>query len=184
VSARRAGAVAAVALVALGACALAACGDNRAVVVDAGFDAVPVARACTAVFSEAFPETVSGPPSCATVEASDGDTLLRFAIPSQTIAAPFMISIDLGAAPGTGTYSSDSLVAPWSADALHEFDMTSCLYHAGTAAVPPGRFTLSLDELDAAGARAHGTLDLVLYVLARPFTYCGETNIERVVVTF
>ena len=39
-----------------------------------------------------------------------------------------------------------------------------------------------LDALDAHDA--HGTLALVLYVLARPFTYCGETNVERLRVTF
>lgn len=171
-------------------CALAACGDNRAAPADAPApDAPPAPRTCTAVFSEAFAETVAGPSSCATVgaaggDAADGDTALMFSIPSQTIAAPFEISIDLGAAPGIGTYTSASLVTPWTASALHEFDMTSCLYHAGTAAIPPGRFTLTVDELDAAGGRAHGTLDLVLYVLARPFTYCGETNTEHLLVTF
>ena len=38
--------------------------------------------------------------------------------------------------------------------------------------------------LDTIDPRAHGTLDLTLYVLGRPYTYCGKTNIERVTITF
>jgi hypothetical protein len=65
--------------------------------------------------------------------------------------------------------------------------MTSCLYHAGAATVPPSTFTLELDTLDAidaVDAHAHGKLDLMLYVLSRPYTYCGEANIERLALTF
>jgi len=169
-------------------CALAACGDNRELADTAAVDARQAAPACTAAFSEDFTESSAGPANCATLATADGDTMLQLSIPSQTIAAAFEISIDLGAAPGAGTYTSESLIAPWSASGLHEFDMTSCFYHAGTAAVPPGRFALVLDELDhsdgPAGGQVHGTLDLVLAVLSRPYTYCGETNIERLVVTF
>ncbi|HEX4423492.1 MAG TPA: hypothetical protein VH165_36535 [Kofleriaceae bacterium] len=163
---------------------LAACGDNfaapdvAAVSIDA--PAVAVAPPCKAVFSDNFVETWSGPTGCATL-AVNGDTTLGLSIPSQTLGVPFAISIDLGAAPGTGTYTSETLTTPWSVDALHEFDMTSCLYHAGTAAVPPGTFKL---ELDAVEPTAHGTLELELYVLARPYTYCGETSTEHMVVTF
>jgi hypothetical protein len=185
--------------------ALAACGDN-AVAIDPPIDAaIAVADSrvdppCAAVFSDNFAETWAGPANCATLATADGHTTLQLVIPSQTIAAPFTIAIDLGSAPGPGTYTAQSLATPWQADALHELAMTSCLYHAGTAAVPPGTFTLTLDALDrtappfggadgqrqalAVEAHAHGTLDLVLYVLARPFTYCGETNIERLGVRF
>jgi hypothetical protein len=168
--------------------ALAACGDN-AVAIDPPIDAaIAVADSridppCAAMFSDNFAETWAGPANCATLETAGGHTTLQLVIPSQAIAAPFTIAIDLGSAPGPGTYSAQSLATPWHADALHEFEMTSCLYHAGTAAVPPGTFTLTLDALDGAD-HAHGTLDLVLYVLARPFTYCGETNVERLRVTF
>jgi hypothetical protein len=157
-------------------CLLAACGDQQGAAVDAA-----AATACTAAFSDNFAETSVGPANCADIDTSDGHTTLRFAIPSRTIAAPFAISIDLGLAPAPGTYTAQSLVTPWSANALHEFEMTSCLYHAGTAAVPPGTFELDLDAIDA---HAHGKLDLVLYVLARPYTYCGETNTEHLSVTF
>ncbi|MEO7729644.1 MAG: hypothetical protein ABIY55_01625 [Kofleriaceae bacterium] len=173
----------------LAICALAACGDNR-VAVDAANDVAsdaaspvdaPVAPACGAVFSDNFAETWSGPANCATLATADGHTTLAFVIPSQAIDAPFTISIDLGSTPGPGTYSAASLPTPWQVDGLHQLGLTSCLYHAGMASVPPGTFTLALDTLDT---EAHGTLDLVLYVLARPFTYCGETNVERLRVTF
>jgi hypothetical protein len=156
-------------------CLLAACGDSQGAASDAA------ATPCTAAFSENFAETSVGSENCADIDTSDGHTTLRFAIPSRTIAAPFAISIDLGVAPAPGTYTARSVVTPWSATALHEFEMTSCLYHAGTAAVPPGTFDLDLDAIDG---QAHGKLDLVLYVLARPYTYCGETNTEHLSVTF
>jgi hypothetical protein len=159
---------------------LAACGDNRAT-PDAAVDAVPPDPVCSAAFTDNFTEAWSGPANCATVATAADHTALQLIIPSRTVSADFAISLDLGSAPGPGTYSSETLITPWSADALHELDMTSCLYHAGTASVPPGSFTL---RLDAIGDHAHGTLDLVLYVLARPYTYCGETNVERLTVTF
>jgi hypothetical protein len=162
-------------------CTVLACGDNRDAPIDAAIDAIPLESSCTAVFSENFAETWVGPENCATIDPSGGHTTLQFSIPSRTIEAPFAISIDLGAAPVPGTYTAQSLATPWSANALHEFEMTSCLYHAGTAAVPPGTFTLVLDSITP---HAHGHLDLMVYVLARPYTYCGETNIERVDVTF
>ena len=157
-------------------CALAACGDGGGAPGDAGAD-----PACGAVFSENFAETWTGLPGCADLAQSDGHSTLRMSIPSQTLAASLDIAIDLGAAPAPGTYTSESLATPWSADALHEFEMTSCLYHAGAESVPPGTFQLVLDAVDP---RAHGTLDVMLYVLSRPYTYCGETNIERVAITF
>jgi hypothetical protein len=165
-------------------CALAACGDDRAAPADAAVDGGPAAPACAAAFSENFTEAWTGPANCADLATADGHTTLRFAIPSRTIGAAFAISIDLGEAPPPGTYTAQSLVTPWSASALHEFEMTSCLYHAGTAGVPPGTFKLVLDAVDATAAYAHGKLDLVLYVLARPYTYCGETNVEHLAVTF
>ncbi|HMG21548.1 MAG TPA: hypothetical protein VK607_09540 [Kofleriaceae bacterium] len=156
----------------------AGCGDNRPTEGEAA------GEPCAAAFSENFAETSSDPANCPAVETADGHTTLRFALPSQTIGAEFAIAIDLGEAPSPGLYTAQSLATPWSADALHEFEMTSCLYHAGTAAVPPGTFQLALDALDTGDAGVHGQLDVVLYVLARPYTYCGETNIEHVAVTF
>lgn len=165
--------------------ALAACGDNLPRIEP------PPPTGCAAAFSENFAETSVSPGNCAKLADDDtGHTMLTFQVKSETIGAPFEISIDLGEAPSPGSYTSQSLATPWQANALHEFEMTSCLYHAGTAAVPPGTFELALDEVDeisGAGepaAQAHGKLDVVLYVLARPYTYCGETNIEHLTITF
>src|SRR5207244_7706179 len=108
-------------------CAVAACGDNRGDLVDGA--TAPPEPACRAVFSENFAETWVGLPGCAGLLPSDGHATLRLAIPVQMIAAQLDIAIDLGAAPAAGTYTSQSLATPWSADALHAFDMPSCLYH-------------------------------------------------------
>lgn len=169
---------------AVAAAAAGACGGSSSAALDASVDGAAAAPACTATFREDFAETWAGPANCAGIDTSDGHTTLRFTIPSQTIAAPFEISIDLGAAGSPGTYTARSLATPWNANALHEFDGTSCLFHAGTAAVPPGTFRLVLDELDPVGARAHGSLEVTLYVLARPYTDCGPSNIERLAVRF
>ena len=163
-------------LVAIG-CVLAACGDGDRAPGDAGSPE----PACGAVFRDNFAETWTGLPGCAGLAQADGTTTLRLSIPSQTLGAPLDIAIDLGATPAPGTYSSQSFATPWSADALHEFEMTSCLYHAGAQSVPPGTFQLVLDTVDP---RAHGTLEVLLYVLSRPYTYCGETTTERVAITF
>ncbi len=159
---------------------VAACGGHDAAVVDAAPDTAP-APACTAVFRDNFAETWAGPVDCAEVGTADGHTTLAFTIPSRTIETDVAIAIDLGAAPTAGTYTAESLVTPWSAHARHDFEMTVCVYHAGTAAVPPGTFTLALDT---AGEHPHGRLDLQLAVLSRPYTYCGETNTERLTVVF
>jgi hypothetical protein len=162
------------------ACLLAACGDDGRPTPDTGADG------CAAEFTDNFAETSRDAANCATLETAGGHTTLKFAVPSQKISAPFEIAIDLGESPAPGLYTSQSLATPWSADALHEFEMTSCLYHAGTAAVPPGTFRLMLDTVDVAAAApaAHGNLEVTLYVLARPYTYCGETNVERLTVAF
>jgi hypothetical protein len=154
-------------------CVLAACGDNLA-------GTLPDPP-CTATFSDNFTETSTTTANCPSVEIADGHTTLRFAIAVDTIAAELAVALDLGDAPTSGVYTAQSLGMPWSASALHELEMTSCLYHAGAAAVPPGTFRLALDAIEP---RAHGNLDLVLSVLARPYTYCGETTTEHLRVTF
>lgn len=156
--------------------ALIGCGDNLA-----ALDAAPDATAaCAATFRGNFAEQWTGP--CAALDASGEQATLRFSIPSRTIAASFTIAIELGAAPGPGLYTAPSLPGTWNAEAVHEHDMTSCLYHAGTASVPPGSFTLALDAVDGSGA--HGRLDVTLPILARPYTYCGESLSEQLEVSF
>lgn len=160
------------------ATSLAACsgGSDRGAPIDGG-DAAP----CTAVFGDNFAETWSGPPDCATVDPSGGHTTLVLDIPSSTLATDVAITIDLGAAPEPGDYSAATLTTPWQAHARHDFDMTACVYHAGNDAIPHGSFTLALT---GAGEHPHGQLELALYVLSRPYTYCGETNTEQLTVSF
>lgn len=163
-------------------CALAACGDHPLAAPDAG----PAAEApapCGAVFRDNFAETWAGPADCARVGRADGHATLAFAIPSRAIAGDLAIAIDLGAAPVPGTYSSQGLTS-WRASAVRAFDGTACFYDAGSAAVPAGSLRLALDAIDPVERRAHGTLDLIIYVLSRPYTYCGESNVERVTLTF
>jgi hypothetical protein len=157
------------------ACVLGGCGDNR-VAPDAMAEIT-----CTAAFTDNFTESSTRAANCPSLDTADGHATLRFSIPSQTIGAAFAIAVDLGEAATPGVYTAQNLATPWTATALHEFEMTSCLYNAGAGAVPQGTFRL---VLDATAPGPHGSLDLVLYVLARPYTYCGETNVERLAVTF
>jgi hypothetical protein len=160
------------------AASLAACSgsSDRGAPTDGG-DAAP----CTAVFRDNFAETWSGPPDCATVDPGGGHTTLVLQIPSRSLATDVAITIDLGAAPVPGDYSATTLTTPWQAYARHDFDMTACVYHAGNDAVPHGSFTLALT---GAGDHPHGQLELALYVLSRPYTYCGETTTEQLTVGF
>jgi hypothetical protein len=124
--------------------------------------------------------------SCATLGFSpdagaNGDFVLNFQLASETIQA-LQVSIDLGASPATGTYSSETSTH-WSADGLNA---ANCAYSAGNQAAPPGSFTLTLTSVDSSsGARgAHGNLVLTTYVLAPPATDCGIGNIEDISVAF
>lgn len=158
--------------------AAAACGDSdRGAPIDDGGDAAP----CTAMFGDNFAETWSGPPDCATIDSSNGTTTLALQIPSMTLATDVAITIDLGADPAPGEYSAATLTTAWQAYARHDFDMTACVYHAGNDAVPHGSFTLALTST---GDHPHGQLELALYVLSRPYTYCGETSTEQLTVEF
>ncbi|HEY4238536.1 MAG TPA: hypothetical protein VGM88_01930 [Kofleriaceae bacterium] len=156
----------------------AACGDNRVAPPDA---ADSVAQQCTATFSGNFAEASTRVTNCAAVSTAATSTTLAFAIASDQIGATFAISVDLGRTPAAGDYSSDS-VTSWSASALQDVAMSSCLYSAGGSAVPSGSFALSLTSL--AATTAHGHIELQLYVLARPFTDCGDATTESLSIEF
>lgn len=158
--------------------ALVGCGGGSAHADAAGDAAV----ACTAQFSGNFAETSSSPVDCATVMAGS-DVALGFAIESTTLVATVQVAIDLGATPSAGVYSSDT-VQTWSAMAFQSIGNGGCEYSAGSSATPTGSFTLALDAIDAAAGTAHGTLDLVQYVLTFPGTNCGSASTESLAVTF
>jgi len=163
----------------------AACGDNHPGEVAA--DAMPDSgaaqggAACQATLSENFAERWDGQCARMTTDDASGDGVLKLTIPSSYLGVAFDVRVDLGAAPGPGSYSSQSSARAWSVLALKEFDMTSCLYQAGAGMVPPGTYRL---DLDAAGDTPHGTLEMEMYVLSRPYTYCGERSTEHLHVTF
>ena len=160
---------------------LAACGDNAHAPIDAAPDA---AGACTATFSGNFHE-VATLPTCATVMPGDGDaadhSVLRLVLPSTTLAADFMIQLDLGTSAGPGGYSSATTTA-WGARAIQRIGDGLCVYNAGADATPHGSFSASLTALDASSA--HGTTSLTLYVLTSPGSDCGDADTELVDVAF
>lgn len=112
-----------------------------------------------------------------------GATTLSLSIPVMTLATKLTVSIDLGASPAPGTYSSET-VALWNALASQRLGEGACVYSAGAGAVPPGSFRLALAAIDLTAATAHGTLSLTQHVLALPGTACGPSNTELVTLTF
>ena len=152
------------------ACVLAGCGSD-----DGGADATVAGNDCTVMFSGNYSEAAMVP-GCATLS----DHILAFAIPSTTIGTSYAISFDLGASAAPGTYTSQTL-ATWSSLATEVTGITGeCLFSAGSAAVPTGSFTLSVDSL----VPLHGEITIVHYVLALPATDCGAGDTETVDVHY
>jgi hypothetical protein len=160
---------------ALAVALLAACGDN-AHGVDAGVT-------CAATFAGNFADTTSSQQTCAQLTKASGsdDVLLGFAIDSGVLGAQATISIDLGIAPATGAYSSETL-ATWHAVEARSIEDGACVYSAGSVVVPTGSFQLQLGDLDAAGA--HGSLSVVQYVHAVDSANCGPFDTEMIDVAF
>lgn len=155
--------------------AVGACGDNLA--TDAGAPDATVT--CAATFSGNFAET-SAASRCAAV---DPDGTLALTIPSQTLPPSLDATIDLGASPSAGAYSSE-VVSSWSARGIETVGSSVCLYNAGASAVPPGDFALRLDQIDTAAGVAHGAITMTIYVLPFPGTDCGDGDVEHVAVEF
>jgi hypothetical protein len=154
--------------------ALIGCGDNHTPTVDAPPPAIP----CVATFSGNFAETANAD-SCAMLASGT----LDLAIPTTTLAPSVMASFDLGASPSPGTYSPET-VPTWSARGVQRIGGGACLYAAGNAAVPTGRFELVLDAVDLAAGSAHGTLSLTQFVLAFAGTDCGASDTEQIDLQF
>jgi hypothetical protein len=157
------------------AAACAACGD------DAG--AVDAGAGCAANFTGAYADYASSPATCAmlSTDSASGDQLLEFSIDSHTLGAEVMIEIDLGAAPATGPYTSETL-GTWHAVEADSRADGGCVYSAGSEVVPNGNFALTLTALDT--ATAHGTLDVLQYVHALEGTDCGANDNESIHVAF
>jgi hypothetical protein len=160
------------------ACIAVGCGDNSRPPPDAA--GPPPPPPCVATFAGNFAETVELAPGCAMV--STGGTI-ALALPSMVLATTDAISIDLGAPPTIGNFSSET-VRSWSAQATVQHGSDVCIYLAGSSAVPAGSFTMAISELDDARHTAHGTLVVQQNVLAGAETSCGAGSVEQVTVDF
>jgi hypothetical protein len=158
---------------------LAACGDSHA-----ASDAADQAQPCLAAFTGNFPEQSTLDANCPAL-ATDmtGDRLLTFDLPSAMLGTSLAISIDLGAAPTPGTFSSETITT-WNALAIQKVGAGDCAFSAGSSAVPTGSFTLAIDTIDATGGTAHGTLTILAYVLALLGTDGGAGDTETIQVMF
>jgi hypothetical protein len=161
------------------ALALAACGDNLQLP-----DAAPPGPACRAVFAGDFAETDDTATPCASLEPGpDGAWSLALTVPSTALGDPLAVAIELAGQPTTGTSSSGGATA-WSAFAFQRVGEGGCAYRAGSAASPPGSFTLALTTVDTAAHSAHGTLQLSMRVLTTPGTACGDPDTETLALSF
>src|SRR5262249_9171691 len=126
-----------------------------------------------------FTESSSSPAACPTLAPDDtGHQVLKFSVPSTTLATSFAITIDLGPTPSAGNYSSETLTA-WNALAIEEVGSGECIFRPGAPAVPTGSFTLALDS-----TAPHGTVRILNYVLALLGTNCGAGDTETLQVGF
>jgi hypothetical protein len=106
---------------------------------------------------------------------------LALELQSPVIGSPLVISIDLGAAPSAGMFSSET-VATWSAVQARSIGNGACVYSAGDMVVPTGSFTLELASVD--GDAPHGHITIVQYVHAVEDTVCGTADTETVDAVF
>jgi hypothetical protein len=157
--------------------AFTACGGGAAAPADAACaDAAVCEGRCVATFTGNFYDSSADAANCAELSPQ-----LVLNIESPAIGSPLAISIDLGASPTPGTYSSET-VASWTAVQARSLGDGGCVYSAGSDVVPVGSFTLDLAIVD--GATAHGTLDVLLTVHALEATNCGAASTEAVDVVF
>lgn len=136
-------------------------------------------------FVEASASAKNCPKLATGAGATAGDTLLQFSIASRRLHDPLTVSIDLGAVPSPGAYSSGTTIL-WHASGIQPVGKAgACVFEAGNNATPTGDFALELSSL----APAHGTLVLHLYVLARVSedghqTTCNRGTTEQLLVRF
>jgi hypothetical protein len=165
----------------------AACGDNRAAPADAprAVDASPTDGSepalCAAKFSGKFSLTETLPADCATLSTDGSGTELTFDLFVPPIATSLSIAIGLPTPAVTGDYTDES-VTQWSAMATQAMGTFRCYYIAGSSAVPPGTFSMTVDAVD--GTEAHGRLVLELAVLAGAENNCGPENLEDLALSF
>lgn len=120
--------------------------------------------------------------SCASITKSDaGDDVLAIDAAVASVGR-VRVSIDLGAAPPSGTLTSTDTLHEWAASITGDDD-GGCVLAAGRSTVPSGSFTLSALTVPDAGL-PRGVLDVVLTVQAASAIDCGPTDSEYLHVTF
>ncbi len=161
----------------LGAAFFCACGGNTPdMTVDAG--------ACQVTYSGNFTGVASSATACGTLSTAndggpdDGVTLTLGFKATTNDSVQLDVKINLGASASTGDVTSEN-VNSWSAVGLAAAN--NCLYSAGSAAVPPGNFTMTLSSVTGT---PHGMLHIEQYVQAPPAVDCGAGDVETVDVTF
>ena len=131
----------------------------------------PAKVPCVAHFAGDVVDDVTGA-TCGAGNADAGEAFSAHV--AGTSVSTFDVSIDLPAK--SGTFSSEVQAASWTATA--KFGDAGCAFVGGSAIVPPGSYTLSIDE------NGHGTLVMILYVQAPSATDCGPHDVENVELTF
>lgn len=161
----------------------------------------PAKASCTAEFGGNSSGSVNLPANCGVVRLassspdstdagpdSDAGSVSGYTlnlIASTKDIAQLKVSINLGASPAAGSFSSEN-VSTWSVTGIST-DGSNCVYSAGPEFVPVGSFVLTLTSIEApvsGSSEAHGTLDLTAYVHAPPATTCGVGDVEEVVFDF
>ena len=126
---------------------------------------------CTAHFAGDVDDTGKGT-SCGETQGDAGSVFAAHA--SGAAIAALDVSIALPAS--SGDFSSEAQSTTWSASAT--FGDAGCAFVGGSASVPSGSYTLSID------ASGHGTLTMVLEVQSPAATDCGPRDVENVELTF
>lgn len=154
-----------------------------AVIVCVGCSSVPADDArCSVDYAGNVSGSASLANACAHVEQrADGAFTLHVEASSKRLPT-LAVDVALGATPAPGVLSPPT--AGFSASGVSPVDAT-CLFTAGSDAVPPGSFILDLTAVQARdGGAAHGSLELDLTLHAPPGVDCGAGDAEHVTVRF
>ncbi len=158
----------------------------RAILLLTALVAGGCASPCHADLSGNFSASSDSSADCASLMQSmapAGGWVLGFSVPMGATTGTLQAAINLGPAPTTGSFSSETATS-WSLTIANAAD---CLYSAGDEAVPTGSFTLNLSSLsgiDGGNATAHGDLQSVLLVHAPAGVDCGKNDVENVSISF
>lgn len=123
-------------------------------------------------------DTLDG--GCSSLTPFDGGWTLAMQIAGAS--AKENVSIDLGATPSPGVYTSDN-IQTWSVAGA---STQGCVFSAGNESVPTGSFKLKLTRVDtdADASAAHGVIDAIQAVQAPVGSTCAPGDFEEVEIVF